>query len=238
MRRHCFLQIILIAAAVCQVKAQLPEEKKVDELGEYFKEQYGPDQLLINGISYYNLHIYVTGHKFLGEDEFRSGKLLIENREYNELLLKYDLYNQQIILQSTYGNQIYNEIIISNSRIREFELDGKVFRKCYPEEKDNLFCQIIETEDLACCYHWTKSFIPLVTDKYNQGEFHIEQKDSYVLWNSNYYKFKGAKSFSKIFPEHQSTILKHIRKNKIKIKKATDSEMEELLKQCNKILRS
>ncbi|HEC43551.1 MAG TPA: hypothetical protein ENI20_12065 [Bacteroides sp.] len=219
-----------------QLKGQLPAEK-ITELDAFFDEQYGPDQSLVNGARYYNMHLLASGHKFFGEDEFREGKLVLDNREYNDVFLKYNLYEQQIILRYTYLDQIYHEIIPSNSRIHEFELDGKVFRKCNFPGTDTLIYQIIEADDLAFYFHWSKTLSPGSSKEYIMGEFHQSKRDSYMLRNSTLHKFRGAKSFSKIFPEHQSEILKYIRKNIIMIKQATDAEMINLLRQCNIIIR-
>ena len=183
--------------SIFQLKAQLPAEEQITELNTYFEEQYGPDQSLVSGIHYINMHRYARGHKFFGEDEFRKGKLVIDKGEFNSVFLKYNLLEQQVILQNAYRNQMYHEIIISNSIIREFELDGKVFRKNNLRSTDTLFYQILEVEDLACYYHWTKTLNPAFSKEYRQGEFHQAERKSYLLRNSEFHQYKGARSFSR-----------------------------------------
>jgi hypothetical protein len=234
----CWSVTLLSLLCIFQLKAQYPEEKTLVELDAYFEEMYGPDQSLINGIHYYNLYLNCSGHQFFGENKFRRGNLVIENRDFHDVLIKYNLYTQQIILSHINSKQIYQEIIISNSRIQEFELDGKVFRKCYFPGTDTLFFQILEEGDIAFYFHWTIILIPIALEEYSQGKFSGMDRESYLLWHSKLYELKGARSFSRIFPEYQSQILKYIRKNGIKIKQATDADMKNLLRQCNIILQS
>ncbi len=234
----CKLFILLSFLTVCQLEAQHPAEKTISELDAYFREKYGPDQSLVKGVRYYNEHLKYEGHKFFGEDRFTKGSLDLENREFTNVYLKYNLYEQQIILKYSYSDKVYNEIIISNTLIREFELDGRVFRKCKLTDTDTLFFQVLEAAGMTCYYHWTKTFSNTITDRYSLGEFSSQERKSYLLWQSTLHPFKGARSFSRIFPEYRSEILKYIRKKNINVRKATDADMINLMKQCNIIIRS
>jgi len=229
---------LLSFLTVFQLNAQQPAKKTIAELDAYFREQYGPDQLLVKGIRYYNEHKKFDGHKFFGKDEFTKGSLIFENREFSSVFLKYDLHKQQIILRYRYSDKVYNEIIISNTLIREFELDGKVFKKCKFTDTDTLYFQVLETGNMTCHYHWTKTLSYTISDRYSLGDFSAQEKKSYLLWQSALYPFKGARSFSRIFPDYQSEILKYIRKRKINVRKATDTDMINLMKQCNILIRS
>lgn len=234
----CLLFLFNLSVNVCHLNAQQPNEKTMARLETFFQEQYGPDQFLVNGVRYYNTHTGCTGHKFFGNNEYTRGKLILENKKYHDVFLKYNLYDQQLILQHLYKRQIYYEIILSNSRIREFELEEKLFRKCYFPCTDTLFFQVLEEGDLACYYHWSKVLIPTKTETYWQGEFSGQKRTSYLLKQSTLYEFKGARSFARVFGEDKSLVLKYIRKRKIRIKKTEDAEMMNLIRECNRITGS
>ena len=214
MKIYRLLTLFLILT-VYRVTAQHPPKITVDEMDDYFKEMYGPDQALINGIQFYNQYLNCAGHQYFGENKFRNGKLVIENTEFHNAPIKYNLFEQHIIVSHLGREQVYLEIILSNSRIREFELDGKVFRKLSLPGRDTLFYQVLEEEDLAVYHHWTKILIPSSSVEYSQGKFSGMLRESYLLKDSMFHSFKGAKSFSRIFPEHQSRIRRYIRKNRI-----------------------
>ncbi|MFC2098349.1 hypothetical protein ACFLSP_01255 [Bacteroidota bacterium] len=238
LRNICLLITFFFFINVSLLKAQQPDEQSVAKLEAHLNELYGPDQFLVNGVRYYNTHISMDGHKFYGEDEFTRGKLVLEDNQYHDVFLKYNLLDQQLILQHFFNKQVYYEIILSNSRISEFELDGKIFRKCYFPSTDTRFFQVLGDGDLACYYHWTKMLVTTYTESYRQGEFSNQKRKSYLLWQSKLYEFKGARSFARIFAQDQSQVLRYIRNNRIRIKKATDAEMKELIIQCNRIIRS
>lgn len=233
-----FHLIVFLISLFCSIPgyAQDPDAGVVDELYQSFLDSYGPDQNLINGIRFYNLHAYYAGHKFFGEDMFVKGRLVLDRGTYPDVYLKYDLYGQQLILQANYTDGSYNEIIVSDSRLRGFELESKTFRKLYFPETDTLIFQVIGNGDPGCLYHWIKEIIPNSTGPQSVYEFSKMKRKSYVLTNSTMREYKGARSFSKSFPDYRPQVMSYIRQEKIKLRKAGDSEMEGLLNYCSTLL--
>ena len=218
--------------------SQPNDEDKITTLNNYFIKRYGPDQNLINGALYINLHHQATGHKFLGDDAFTTGRVLLDNHGYNDLRLKYDLYNQEVILQYNFLQSGIKEIILNSLRIQEFELEGRVFRRIHFPETGTLFFQVIAEGDIACYYHYLKEIIPRVSDRRSIMEFTQTKRISFVAINSELRKFKGTRSFTLIFPEYRSHLKEYFRENKIRIRKTSDAEMKEVIRYCNNMLRN
>ena len=225
-------------SATLPLHSQPGDENKITELNYYFVERYGPDQNLINGALYINLHRQATGHKFLGEDVFTTGRVVLDNREYNDLRLKYDLYNQEVILQYDFLKGGTKEIILNSLRIQEFELEGRVFRRIHFPETGALFFQVIAEGDIGCYHHYLKEIIPKVSGEHSLLEFSQTKRKSFIARYSELHKFKGSRSFTRIFPEYRSQLQKYFRQNKIRIRKATDAEMKGVIQYCHNLLRN
>jgi hypothetical protein len=217
--------------------SQDPDTASVRELNNSFHEAYGPDQHLVCGVRYFNLHGGYGGHKFFMEDKFVKGKLILEHGIYPNVSLKYDLYGQQLILQAISPGVAYNEIIVTDSRLKGFELEGRAFRKLYFPETDTLIFQVIGQGDPVCLYHWDKEIFHNSLNLSRPFEFSKIHRKSYVVTNSSMHSFKRARSFSKIFPDHRAEVKKYIRRQKIRLSKAGDAEMTGLINYCSNIIK-
>ncbi len=197
---------------------------------------YGPDQNLVCGLRYIHSHTSYEGHKFFAEDTFVKGKLFLEKGIYPDVFLKYDLYGQQLILKIIDHGDYYDEIIVTDSRLKGFELEERTFRKLYFPETDSLIFQVIGQGDPVCLYHWEKETILNSLDPAHFFNFSKMKRKSYVVTNSSLQRFKGARSFSKSFPDHKTLVMKYIRKEKIRLSRAEDNEMQGLINYCSKLL--
>ena len=185
------LTFAVLATFHCTLKAQEPDENIIAELNEMVAESYGPDQSLINGIEYINLHIRSTGHKFLDEDEFYKGRVVIDKKVYKDVFLKYDIFNQQVLLLIAHPSGGNKQIILNNLRIDGFEINGRIFHKYSFPGTGTLFYQVIGNDEMACLYHFKKQEIPRAIDQNTLSEFTDEQKKSYLYWRSELHAFKG-----------------------------------------------
>jgi hypothetical protein len=229
------LIFFFLAVLPFMLTAQQPGENIIAELHELATEFYGPDQHLVNGIEYVNLHIRSSGHKFLDEDRFYEGRVVIDNKVYHHVFLKYDIYNQQVLLliRSTSGG--HKQIIMNTLRIDEFEINGRIFRKYTFPDAGTRFYQVIGSNEMACLYHFSKLEILNPVDRYTISKFTEEKKKSYLYCQSDLNKFKSARSFVRIFPDHQPEIKAFIRKNKSRFRKLNDSQMLSLICYCNSL---
>ena len=232
------LTFVILAALHFSLKAQQPGEDIIAELDELVTESYGPDQHLINGIEYVNLHIRSEGHKFLDEDKFYEGRVHIDNKVYKDVLLKYDIFNQQVLLLIQHSTGGHKQLILNNLRIDEFEINGRIFHKYTFPGAGTLFYQVIGNDEMSCFYHYKKQEIPRAIDQYTLSEFTDEQKKTYLNWQSELHEFKGNRSFVRIFPDHQPQIKAFIRQNKFRVRKLNYSQMHRLISYCNSIKKT
>jgi hypothetical protein len=229
------LIFFILAVLHCTLNAQQPGDTIIAELNALVAESYGPDQHLINGIEYYNLHIRSAGHKFLDKDKFYKGRVVLDKKVYKDVFLKYDIFNQQVLLLIQHPSGGNKQIILNTLRIDEFEINGRIFHKYTFPGTGTLFYQVIGNDEMACFYHFKKEEIPKPVDNYTLSEFTDAKKKSYIHWQSELHAFKSTRSFVRIFPEYQSQIQAFVRQNKLRVRKLNDSQMHRLISYCNSI---
>ncbi len=225
--KFSLLLSVCFYSGAAKTHAQTIYDSNIHRWKKYFDQSYGPDYNLINGIKYLYLYSSVTGHPFFGENQFYTGSLVIANREYQDIYLKYDIYNQDMILQYSPFIGGTDQILLKNEFISEFKIDGKLFRKYSFSETSTRFYQVVTSGKIYCLYLWEKELNFSTLSSYN---FSPQKKKSYIVKNSKLYRFKSKKQFRKLFPvQHQKKIKQFIRNNKIRLKNASDDTMRRLL---------
>lgn len=234
--------LLLLPLMDADLEAQIPTEQELIPNGqmtgvleEQFLRSYGPDQRVFSGIRYINNHKQSKGHKFLGEDQYQKGILRIDNRVYQNLILKYDIYNQQILLLYSLQEARPGEIIIKGDKLDGFSLGEKVFDKYYFPETDTAFFQVFEGKQVTFLYHWKKDLIPVVSLDY-LGEFSKLNRISYIQIDSTNNRFRNKSTFLDYFPEHRKELKRFLRKRRMKIRQVSDSQIWEINDFVNEIM--
>jgi len=232
-RRICLFLTGLVVGSFSTVSAQPLSPATLRGLQEYFTDAFQVDQHLIHGTRYYNMYPAAPGNPFFEPDEFRTGSVIINDKEYRNVRLKYDICNQRLLLRHSIVNSGSADIVLIDDAIREFAFDGKVFRKYTIPKKGEQYCQEIGTGSLRCLYFWHKELVPLSNslDSYNQ--YTNPEKNSYLIRNGEQFPFKGEKSFIKCFPlTQQHDIRKFVKENRIILRHAADADMLKLIGFC------
>ena len=240
MRIRCLKYFLLLSvcfySGTTKTRAQTIYDSTIYRWKNYFDLSYGPDYNLINGVKYYYLYSDIEGHPFFGEDQFYTGSLMIVNRKYQDVYLKYEIYNQKIILQYIPFSGGTNQILLRNEDIHEFKIDGKLFSKYSFPETGTRFYQVVTPGKIYCLYYWEKELNYSTLSAFN---FSNQKKVSYLIKNGKPYRFRNRRNFRKLFPaQYQKEIKQFIRKNKTWLRNKTDNEMRHLLDFCNQLIEN
>jgi hypothetical protein len=231
-RTKLFVFTFTLLSYLFSLNAQTINSEVINQFDTYFKKTIGLDQNLINGYQFIDQHPNSEGHAYFNEDKFLKGRIIVNNIEYTDMFLKYDIYNQRIILKYKYSFGGENQIILHNESISEFEIGEKLFRRLYYPETGIQFFQIVADNDLLYLLQWKKQsdYSPLDSHyKYSD-----QKKKSYLVINNKFLRFYGNGPFIKLFPKNQQTLIKqYIKKNKIQLNKATDRTIKNLVRFCS-----
>jgi len=216
-----------------------PDAKDADwnELYKSVVDEYGFDQVLVNGIHYEDGYWGKVGHPFLFEDQLYKGTLIYRGREYKGVDLKYDIYKQQLIL---YINQNNSNawIILPNDFISAFSLGDKLFMKGTFQGAPRFYQVVFDNEKLKCLYYWSKlRFDSDHLRNYNSFRFTNSDRKTYLIVDDVLKRYIDNRSFVRLFPrESQVQVKQYIKNNRIKVAKSSDAEIEKLAAYCRTLL--
>jgi hypothetical protein len=198
---------------------------------------YGLDPLLHNGKYYTNLLPAGTGGTpFFSGPDFVKGLVVIRGNTYDNLLLKYDVFNRQLILLYKNSAGADNQIVISDAWLESFNLGATHFEMLAIQDTVKRIYQVIGAGPDRIVYSWSKELALDTRLGATNHEFSDPKKDSFLLTGAKLLKYKSNRSFTALFvPEKQAAVKKHLRQQRVKVKKAGDWPMTELINYCNTI---
>ncbi len=233
---HLFLTFLCLVFSLNFSRGQWIDESKVSELTRSFNDVYNLNGHLINGRKYYNRYSNAPGHPFFMDNQFKTGKVVVNGITYDKVLIKFDIVNQEVVLQFSYIYGGNNQVVLNCENVNEFELDGKLFRKYALPGKDNAFLQVVAEDKITCLYSWSKQ---LVSQRYSIENPHLysdQEAKSYLLIDKKLIQYRGKRSFIKIFPgEFHQDIKRFFKTNNIRLNSATDNTIRQLIIYCSRI---
>lgn len=219
--------LLIIAFSINVLEAQ---KTKYD-----FDPIYGLDPILYNGKDYsFFVSSSIEGHQFFESKDYSKGALTIKGNEYENLNLNYDIYNRQILLKYNDAKGVVNIVEISKAWLESFKINGYYFELMKSGDSTQMIFQVVGDEGIRILINWQKS-MKLKTESVSSYYFFSKpQRSVYVLNNNELTKVRRKRDFLSVFnTEAQIDIKKYLKQQKIKLKKASIPEMEDLMKYCN-----
>lgn len=213
-----FILFFFSGEMICQDLAREPDQV------------YGQDPLLYNGKKYaYFLPRGTGGDQFLRSTDYFTGEVTIKGISFEGISLNYDIFNQQLLLQYDSESGASEIIEISKAWLESFQLDEMKFIYLGFNSEPRIY-QVIGDGPLYILYYWRKD---LNLDNTKGGgiyTFSSPKKSKYVLIDGKISTFSSKGSFISLFdPVHKLVIRNYIHDNGIKLKKASDQTMTELI---------
>lgn len=191
---------------------------------------YGLDQTLYNGKKYnYFVPPGTEGHQYLLSPDYIAGSVTLKGKCYKDITLNYDIFNQKLLLQYEDETGALNIIEVSKAWLTSFRRGNMNF-EFLNLEQDPHFYQVLGEGPLRILYYWRKNLN--LNDAIGSSNFIFTHaiRDSYVLMDGQLKPFRTKRSLIGLFdPGHRPEIKSYLRKNKIKVKKASDKAMAEMI---------
>ncbi len=195
----------------------------------------GSDPLLINGRIYtYVPPPRVLGDQYLREAEFSPGILVIRGIRYTGRQLNYDIRNQEILLKYTRLTGAPQIISVSRAWLSEFTFDGRDFLCLGTEADEPGIYQVIGNGPLKIFYHWEKRLDLKNVAGDTRYIFSKSIKKMYLVDKHEFQLFKNNRTFLKLLdPDIQVNVKKYLRERGVRVQKAPDETMRDLINYCN-----
>ena len=198
---------------------------------------YGSDPSLYNGRHYtFFLPLNAGGSQYFSGRQFESGSATIRGVTYNGLVLNYDIYNQQLILQYKSNLGATGLIIISDAWLESFSFKDLNFEMISSPDTLKRIFQVLGTGPSRILYFWKKD---LNLESFQGSTNHIFSasiKEMNVYTGNRILRYRNNNTFCSLFDSVKRNAVKvYLRKNNIKVKKATDQVMTGLICYCNSV---
>ncbi|MFH1159522.1 MAG: hypothetical protein V1733_01060 [bacterium] len=191
---------------------------------------YGLDQTLCNGKKYnYFLPSGTNGHQYLLSQDYFVGSVTLKGKCYQDITLNYDIFNQQLLLQYEDERGALNIIEVSKAWMKSFRLGNMNFEFLNLEQEPH-FYQVLGEGPVRILYYWRKNLNLDAAIGSSDYTFTRAVRDSYVFMDGQLKPFRTKRSLIRLFdPGHRPEIKSYLRKNKVKMKKASDRAMAEMI---------
>ncbi len=212
------------------------QSESVDEVYTKIKKMYGEDQNLMNGDFYEYPYKKDLGHPFFLSNDFENGHIVIHDKTYNDIKLKYNIFNESLVLM----NYKYSPLAFLPPMgfISEFSVSNHLFRKYHYPDSEEKFYEIIYDGEIKCLYAWQKKRAESHHNvSFSAYRFHDAQKKNFLFINDKLMPYKSKRNFLKLFPkEYKETILKYFKENKISLKHSSDKHISGLITYCEELV--
>ncbi len=201
---------------------------------------YGFDPLLYNGLVYRSFVLPQTkGTQYLLDAFDSQGTVTVRGITYSDVSINYDISNQKLVLKYKNAQGTPALIEISDAWLENFYLGGRHFEIETGTDSTKRIYQVLGTGTEKILYYRRKE-LKLDTRTESKDHFYSDPIiEMYVKADSHLIRFRKNKSFVSAFnPTKQDLIKKYIRKHKIRVKKANDGVMTELINYCNTLTGS
>lgn len=197
---------------------------------------YGLDPTLFNGEIYkYYLPQDTKGDQFLQGSLFRPGEITIKGVTYTDVAMNYDIYNQQVLVQ--YENREGKNILkVPLALVRDFSIEKRHFEVIPLQDTNRLIVQVFGKGKYRILKKWVKTQKIVMTYTVPYYEFSPARYQYYLEKRSSREKFRSNRNFiSLLDPAVQDAARKYLRKHKIVIRKAGDTDLLEFISYCNSL---
>lgn len=199
------------------------------------ERKYGSDADLVNGEKYYYPYRQSEGDPFFFSEP-RTALIRIHEKEFEGQLLRYDVFNQKLILdfKDIYGSN--SSLVLRDEWVESFAFDNQNFLRMKGPGGKPRYYQIVAEGYVSCVYAWSKDHLLNLNSGVQSYYFTEPIKDSYLVIDGKFYPYRSNKAFLKAFdPERQKTVKQFIKQARVKLNKASDSQVRHIVEYCNSL---
>jgi hypothetical protein len=191
----------------------------------------GLDDRLYNGKFYdYFPPKNVDGHQFLYSSNFMTGKVWLSGREYNNLYLNFDVLNQEILLKFETNDGAKRVISMSLAYLDSVSFNDRIFVVNQVDSTAQKIEQRIKyNNSILYINYYKKLELHSSLGEINYFFSKVFRRVVFIK-DGERIELISNKDFYKLFEKDKALEIKHyLKKNRLKLRKMTESELFNLL---------
>lgn len=197
------------------------------------EEHYGTSNLLVNGRTYKKQHPRASGNPYFKFDDWTKGTIYINGIAYVDELIKYDLVQNEVVLKKILVNGTSNQIVLNDNIVDSFSLQEHLFISniiAFGTNEKRGFTEKIYDHNFQCYRNQDKRFDGVFSDRQPHGNFTSPVAVYFIKKDGVVHSISKKKDLLAQFDAKKSAIKKFMKQNKIKLKKASKSQLSQLMK--------
>lgn len=221
--RSTIILLILFIFFADSLLAQDTVEVKLDQV-------YNMNPELYNGKVFTGIYRgKIDGTQFFISKKFLTGELRLNQQVFKQQKLNYDVYDQKVLLSFKDDINATKIIELPLANVEFFYLDSKYFEVHVWLNGYRIF-QTFGINELKILLYWTRTLNAGTGSESSRSRFSSLKKRIWLFREGSYYAVKNNKTLRKLYTDEQQLILKKWqKKNKIKIQKADDEQLQMII---------
>ncbi len=228
------LSMLINIPAICQSVSSPVSSYKFRESIDHV---LGFDQRLVSGEFYSKPPVgEIFGHPFYIDEGWKTGSVVINGKEFGNLLLKYDITTNKLVLNTSNLNSINLEICLRIKNISRFTLGERVFIKVKEQDDadETLFYELLSDGEIKMLQLKKKELVLTTSGSFSHA--YQELVNHYILYNGTLEIFHGIRTLKKMFPQHKKALSKYSRTHELFLNKDNVNDRIRLVQYCNQLL--
>ncbi|MFC2152984.1 hypothetical protein ACFLSE_10705 [Bacteroidota bacterium] len=238
LKKHALVALIcLISSTILTAQEKYNSSpSEIKELLALTKAYYSFNDEIINGCVYPLPNSRIEGHPYLN-DQWTLATIYINNKKFENQIIKFDLTINDIILKAELENGIEKLVNLNKFQVDSFIIGTSLFINSMilnSEENNTTYYEQIYKGKYSLYKKYDKIFIKEYNTITPYGKFSNLRTDMLLFANNEIHNADRKTSFLASFEKSmQKEIKSYMNKNSINYKKATDQQLKQLMNYCS-----
>lgn len=217
-----YFLLALAVAISCTVVAQDSESPLLRKI----QKVYGSNDVLHQGYIYRAESRGAKGHPYLWDQYFLEGSVFIQDFEFADTPIRYNIETDQLVMRTMDGN-LSKDIALSAEHIDSFLLSGYKFINRRWIDSNLNFNYALELFHGNKLWYTTlqKQFVGIYNQQTPNGKYGDTSLGIHVQSNNERFDISTKRMLFKAFPEHKKAIKGEMKARSIRYHKATTSQL-------------
>ena len=228
-------QIILLFTVFCQIFIHFPAIAGIVDSHEGNRNDTIDIQLLYNGRAWRNLYHGIRGDQFLFSSGFMPGGVVIDEKEFNNLQVKYDIYNDELLTITDRGI-----IIQLNKEMIDFfsmKYNNQVFH-FKRIDADSLgsptgYINVLYDGKTPLYVKYRKEILSLAVE--NKYDLFSQINKIYLQKDGKFIQINSKKEFLGMLKDQKQQVHNFIKTNNIRISKKNPESFKPVIEYYDKL---
>jgi hypothetical protein len=184
-------------------------------------------------------HALAQGYPYLKDKEWQPATVFIGSKKFEDCMLKYNIEIDRIILNTMREDSSWVPILLNTAFVDSVILNNEIFLLRSDLISDNSktgnFLHRVNRGYYSLLLSYSINFKDEFTPSTPYGRYSNMVRKLYILSKGLIHAVNSKSAFLDYFAEDKKVIRRFMKKNDIKYKKASISELEALLGYCNEL---